>query len=296
MRSAIVFKLFLLCFVGFLTENSFGAHHQLKLTTLNLKWFGLGGNIWNTPDQEFRTGSLRQFISQELPDTEAFVFTEVVGFDDLAKILDSRYQCATYERENNPKHQKIVLCYDSGLLRLEKYDADFEVTEVALGSRMLRPALQAKICHAKGECFAQLIGLHLVARAATSKRLEQLAFLRQELDRQHNPLPTIIAGDFNSQELKNNQPGEDDIDLFEAALSHPDRSFQSVNRHIPTFGSGERAQTLDHIMTSKNILAAQVKGYAACEREQKLNKTFIPSYSFRRYYTDHCPVTALLNI
>lgn len=273
------------------THSNSNRSEKLIVSTLNLKWFGIGGFMWNTPDQEYRQEAIKQYINQELPDSDIIVFTEVVITDTLKKLVADRMDCATYQGAWD-RHQHVVICYDKAKYRAEKYDADFIIEEVDLGSGGLRPAAQAKICHRKGHCFLQVIGVHLAAGMKTPKRVEQVKWINEALVKQDKMLPTVVTGDFNSYLKAQSGEAEDDVRLFEKILSKGTRRFSSVTEHITTYGSGEWARTYDHVITTSDIATTSTWGYEACKKKPDMNKTFVPYGSFRKYFTDHCPVSA----
>jgi hypothetical protein len=278
-----------------LFEPAHAAPSKVKISTLNLKWYGIGGFMWNDAEDEFRRENIKKFIDQVLHDSEIIVFTEIVETDDLKALMQDRMECVTYEGEWS-RHQHVVACYDKDKFRAEKFDSDFIISEAALGSGGLRPALQVKICEKTGECFLQVLGVHLAAKNKTEKRAEQLKTVNENLKRQTKRLPTVIAGDFNSY-IKEQTGGEkDDMEIFEEVLSEDLVPFRSVTKHIPTYNSGEHGRAYDHIVVSQGISVHRVWGYEACAKEPNLEKKFIPYGSYRRYYTDHCPVTAEIEL
>lgn len=278
---------------GFKKSNS--PSKQLQVSTLNLKWFGIGGFMWNTPEQEYRQEYIKSFLEQELNNSDVIVFTEVVKTDVLKKIVADKMDCATYVGAWS-RHQHVMICYDKYKLRAEKYDGDYIIENVDLGSGGLRPAAQAKICSKNGSCFLQVIGVHLAAGLKSQKRLEQVKLINEELARQSKMLPTIVTGDFNSYIKEQSGEDDDDIILFENALSKGTRRFRSVTGHITTYGVGEYAKVFDHIVTTNDIKVIDTWGYEACKQKPNFSKTFIPYGSYRKYFTDHCPVTAKVSI
>ncbi len=267
------------------------ADTHLKVSTLNMKWYGIGGFMWNTPDMEFRADNMKRFIDETLPDSDVIVFTEVVETAALVEIVKHRMDCATYEGGWS-RHQHVMICFDKSKYRAEKYDNDYIIESVDLGSGGLRPAAQAKICHKQGACFLQMIGVHLAAGNKSEKRLEQVKLINEDLVRHSDLLPTIVTGDFNSYITSQSGLEADDIDMFEDALSAGIKQFHSVTRHITTYSSGDWARAYDHIIATTDIKTLNTWGYEACKKKPDLSKTFIPYGSFRRHYTDHCPVTA----
>ncbi|MCJ8277862.1 MAG: hypothetical protein HRT44_05770 [Bdellovibrionales bacterium] len=269
--------------------------HEVQVSTFNVKWFGIGGTMWNRPENEFRQNMLRQFIKQELSGSDIIGFTEVVRTDALKEMLKGMYDCVTYEGSWS-RHQHVVICFNPKKYRVEKYDDDYIVKDVDLGSGGLRPAAQAKICHLNGDCFLQFLVVHLVAGNKTERRLKQVRALRDELLTHTETLPTVLVGDFNSYRKERTGLDKDDIELFTDVLHETDYKFKSVTVGIPTFWSGPYAKDYDHIMITPDIESNKQFGYMACEDKQDLSKEFIPFRSFSRYFSDHCPVSAQLKI
>jgi len=269
---------------------------SLTVTTFNLKWFGLGGAMWNNPEQEFRENLILRFLNEELADTDLYLFTEVVNTDLLAQTLKSRYECVSYQGKWN-RHQHVVLCFDQSKFRAEKYDEDYIIGEVDLGNGGLRPALQAKVCHKNGSCFLQVIGVHLAAGPRSEKRIEQFNHIKDNFLKQDQMLPTVLAGDFNSYSKQQSGLEKDDIDIFEELINTYNRTFKSVNRDIKTYSSGEWARTYDHIVISTDTIVSQsTYGYQSCQTKTDLRDKFIPYINFRKYFSDHCPVTSKIEI
>ena len=294
MKSKLLVSILTLVF----SAQTFGASlaardTRLTLSTLNLKWYGIGGFMWNTPEQEYRQENLKQFIDEVLPDSEVIVFTEVVDTEAAKQLVRDRMDCVTYEGAWS-RHQHIVTCYDKNRFRAETYDGDYVIQEADLGSGGLRPATQTKICYKNSRCILQVIGVHLAAGNKTEKRTQQVEFINAELAKQQDPLPTVVTGDFNSYIKEQTKGSEDDIEIFERTLSKNAQNFNSVTKHIKTYNSGERGRAYDHIVVSSDIKVHWTRGYEACEKSPDLRKQFIPYQSYRRYYTDHCPVTASL--
>lgn len=267
----------------------------LRISAFNVKWFGIGGTMWNRPENEFRQNFMRQFVEQELKTSDVITFVEVVETETLKEVLKGLLECVSYDGSWS-RHQHIMTCYKPSKYRVEKYDEDYIIPEVDLGSGGLRPALQAKLCHAQGECFLQIIGLHLAAGSKSEKRMRQIEKLRDELSKHNDQLPSVILGDMNSYRKGRNGLKKDDIDYFEEILNQSPYRFSSITRGISTYGYGSYGRDYDHIIVTHNIQVSEVFAYPACGENTDLSKTFIPYSSFRKYFSDHCPVTALLKV
>ena len=165
-----------------------------------------------------------------------------------------------------------------------------------MGSAGLRPALQTKICWRMGSCVLQVIGVHLKAGPETEERKLQVQLIADVLDRQVQPLPTVILGDFNSYTALQSGLPQDDMDYFEQILSNNKRGFHSVTKHIPTYGSGAWGRAYDQIMVSSDLKPLATRGYEACQLAPDFTRQFIPYPSYRKYFSDHCPVVVKVNL
>ena len=150
-----------------------GSPHKVTLSTFNIKWFGVGGAMWNDPSQEFRQESIGRFVREELGDSDVIVFSEIVKTETLKQVVAPKWECVTYEGAWS-RHQHTMICYKPKKFRVEKYDTDYIIPEVSLGSGGQRPATQAKLCHLKGKCFLQILGVHLAAGKKTEKRKKHI--------------------------------------------------------------------------------------------------------------------------
>ena len=294
---------------------------QLRATTFNLKWYGMkrkGG-------YEFRNPYLKRFIEQELSDSDIILFTEVVSPELLPEIVGSKMDCQDDEFPDGFRNQqRNALCYDRSKFRIEAYDDDYMIPEVAIkrpGKTRtgLRPALHLKLCHLKGDCFLQVIGLHLKAGKSWHKRAAQMRFVRDELSKQANPLPTMIIGDMNSylkarktcgnicinqeddpqtcevDEVKKFECTEDDLTVFNSILKEAhNRTYRAVTRGQKTY-SVKWGLDYDHIILTSDIQAKDIETYPSCDKDTSPETTFIPYFpTFRKYISDHCPVSATL--
>ncbi|MCB0377826.1 MAG: hypothetical protein KDD33_04975, partial [Bdellovibrionales bacterium] len=190
-------------------------------------------------------------------------------------------------------HQHVVLCYDKFKYRVGAYDDDFMIPEVNI-RKFLRPALQAKLCHIRGLCFMQLIGVHLKAGKFSEDRILQIQKLAENLRQQEDPLPTVILGDWNSYRKDRSGLEKDDIEFFEDILSTDFQPMRSIGKGITTYGTGEWAKDYDHIVISQQLDFYAVEAYPACS--DGAPGDYIPYSSFNKYFSDHCPITAQLYV
>ena len=206
--------------------------------------------------------------------SDVMILSEVVIVPALKDIIPAPFECQSYNPEWT-NHLHLAICYDSTQWRLEKYDEDFLIPEVDLGIWGHRPAIHAKLCRVDGDCMFQILGIHLAAGRNTEKRSQQIEVIQQELNKQDNPLPTIIAGDWNSYNSFQNKLDEDDIDIFERILSDSPLEFASVTRDIPSFKNGKWARVYDHIVVSSQLKKIESRGYEACRPNPDLSNSFL---------------------
>jgi|GEM_PF-487864 len=270
----------------------------LKISTFNLKFYGSGGGFLRR-GVEPRSRYLPSFIKQELKTSDVVMFSEVVDVPLLTNNLKDLWDCVSYNDSTADKtgwHQHLVFCYDRNRYRVEKYDEDYILPEHALGSRGLRPALQLKLCHLKGDCFVQIVGIHLKAGRATDRRIKQMETLAVDFQKHKDLLPTILTGDFNSYTKDRSGKDKDDIEIFEDLLSRDSVKFRSLTKGIPTFGSGDKGRAYDHVVASQSIQLVQLKSYEACGKETPSSSNVLDYASYKKNFSDHCYVTTELQI
>ncbi|MCB0378610.1 MAG: hypothetical protein KDD33_08975, partial [Bdellovibrionales bacterium] len=115
--------------------------NAFKITTFNIKWYGLKTDNPDAPVGDFRDSYLLRFVEENFSDNDAIMFTEVVNKTHLMELMAHKMNCVSYEGRGR-MHQHVVLCYDKFKYRVEAYDDDFMIPEVNI-RKFLRPALQA---------------------------------------------------------------------------------------------------------------------------------------------------------
>jgi len=140
---------------------------SLKVTSLNVEWYGRGGVISGTPDLEYRNKTLKDFLTTAVPKTDVFVFQEITE-PDMIKALFSELECFTYDAGTS-RHQHVVMCAEKEAITEMSVNYG-----VRLGNFGLRSALIGKFKFKDTEEFT-VVGLHLKAGPyATDVRLNQM--------------------------------------------------------------------------------------------------------------------------
>jgi hypothetical protein len=243
------------------------------VTSLNLEWFGRGGEKVGQEQDEYRHGYVRDFLLQKLPASDVFVFQEVV---DVGALKDTfhEFSCASYD-ENNQMHQHVVICWKNSLHLV----ASEVIESVRLGSSGLRPAL--KVILSDGNFEVSLYGVHLKAgRSYTKKRQRQVFELSKVLGSEQK---VIIVGDFNTFTSDRTQLEKDDHIYMDEILTP--LSFTSVDVGAGTFV--ERPSRVLDRAWYRGLSLNRSDVYGPC-----VDQSVEPPYSlksfFTRFVSDHC--------
>ena len=257
----------------------------LKVVTMNIKWFGLGGGLYNRPEDEGRHSSLKHFFATHYQDVDVFLFQEIVFIDQLKPLLP-QYKCHSY-RHGGRKHQFVALCVRSPLrFKRSPFDNNFKWETVALGSRGLRPALHGVIVHPQEGPYLYIVGLHLKAGARKSvvRRRQWLSLI--ELLKLVQKLPVLVAGDVNTFGGHRGRPHE--TEGFAKALSNAGLKIKHATAHRPVTSLGRHGESLDHIwVSSKLTIVKEPEVFEVCARGYR----HYTRQSYRREISDHCPVS-----
>lgn len=265
-------------------ENGF------KVTTFNIKYFGLGGSKDGRPQDENRYGEIKKFLETYHADTHVFVFQEIMDVNLLGEILP-------FFNKNAPMGRKGFICgaYDS--FKGHQFTAicakDFlrpiygTIEEVKLDNNALRPAVTAEVSLTNQKRIT-IVGVHLKAFAdATNDRRKQVIALSE------NPMiknelnqATIIAGDFNSYPREKTGWNNSDNKLFQYILD--DFGFNEIGPGHNSFIGRNAYRQFDRAWARNlQIIKSDVSGACATR--------FPAPYNDRGYFvrniSDHCPVT-----
>lgn len=245
----------------------------VTVTSLNIKWFGRGGDLRGSIEDEKRQPFLKDYILNVLPESDVYVFQEIVNKDELFNIMID-FECISYDSIGN--HQFVVMCSKKGILK------SFEVNqEVRLERLGLRAAVVGN--YEINNEVIKVIGVHLKAgRRDTQVRLEQIEALKKSFNETAKNERVIIVGDFNTFKTRNTNLELDDSELISLSLG---RSFNLIKNNISTYmGFGGRVFDRAWIKNF-NLGIANVIG--PCKDE-----SVVVPYSDFDYYkeniSDHC--------
>lgn len=278
---AVAFFLFLSCACG-----AFARAGQLRVSTFNIRWYGLGGSKQGEPVDERRDESLRVFIDKALGKSDVIVFQEIVDVARLKrKVLGAKYKCASYAHDD-PKHQHVAVCYkEKYVLAREEGSRSYIFKEMALGT--LRPAVLGLLRTTDGEPVAHLIGIHLKSSPGFSEvRRKQAELLSEHLRHLGDKIPMVLLGDFNSYDT---QDGSDELKFEEIFARNGLKHVR--NKHAFTYNSVRYKGRFDHIWASHFAHPesdVEVLGPCNSDDEQSVEK-------YNHAISDHCPATVTLS-
>ena len=187
----------------------------VKIATLNLQWFGLGGEFSGTLSDEYRGPWIKEFISIELRDVDVVVFEEIVDVNAFEDLMQPNFKCVSYHH-SSPYHQHVVLCHKSHLEFVKEKDDDNYAFEDSALNPMARPALHGVLKRRNGKALLRIFGVHLKAFPNETKtRLQQLAKIASRIKSLKDGLPVAILGDFNSHIAKVTKLKKDDWEYID---------------------------------------------------------------------------------
>jgi endonuclease/exonuclease/phosphatase family metal-dependent hydrolase len=170
--------------------------NAITITSLNIKWFGLNGEMSNDPGNEERAPSIRKYLSETgLLASDVLIFQEIVDVGLLeSKVVGRSHVCQSYDNEN-AKHQHVVICVKSKY-KLEAADEEgYSLGSVSLGGKV-RPAVHG-IVTIDGRRL-HIFGVHLKAIPTFSEwRMKQVQLLTDYIHERGDE-PVLIIGDFNA--------------------------------------------------------------------------------------------------
>jgi endonuclease/exonuclease/phosphatase family metal-dependent hydrolase len=284
-----------LAFVFFTVVSSSTPAHAAAAKTLtfvsfNTRYYGLGGEMENSPSDEKRQVLFNEFFAKNVPLADVYAFQEVVDVGTVQGVLvPSTYSCLTYKNDF-PKHQHVVLCVSPKYQILhEPSDNNDIIDAVAGGEGRSRPALHMILGDKRGTPLLRIVGVHLKAYPDQSAtRVTQAREISKFLTTVADPhLPVVVTGDFNTF-----NHDEDAIDLIlnQVGVAHV------KNPSAYTFRTEIYASRFDHFYISSTLkLAAPMWTYPVCNlstsaSDMKAVKVFNDTIS------DHCPVSIQLKL
>lgn len=220
---------------------------MLKISTFNIRCYGLGGEYSGRFRDEKRNSYLKSFIRINLSNVDFMVFQEIVDLEGFKTILPEGYVCTSYEHSYK-RHQKVVICYK------DSYSVELQIIpNVVLDERFSRPAVYALIKDSETDSvLLNLIGVHLKSgHLHTETRLQQSNAICEFIKSVNNPAPFVLCGDFNSQPKSLTELEHDDITFMQEVYNEV--GLVLVPNTIPTYHTHWEKQILDHFFVSRNV-------------------------------------------
>ncbi len=270
---------------------------ELTITTLNIRWYGLGGEFNGHIGDEYRDKYLDEYLFEHTPKTDVFVFQEIVDTDRLSELMVRRnYNCLTYHR-TLAKHQHVMFCVSKSykIVRAPR-EKNFEIEESAIDKQRSRPALHGVITDLRGKKLIHLLGLHLKARPDHSRtRMKQIEAIGNYLKSSKISIPTVMVGDYNAFTARQTGNPHNDMTYFEKFFKVNKTPMKYVRQKYRTYVSGKVKSQLDHLMYTDNI---EVKGFAiseVCKNYTNDAKRFKSASYYRKFVSDHCRLSYKLS-
>ncbi len=285
-----------LLFFSTIVTASAAENATLSVTSFNIKLYGQKTQLQPDAMAPDRDRALINFIKNEIPESDVYVFEEIMNKHDFIKNVVKDLNCVSYD---NPRaeHQYILICAkEQYQLKIDtQVDDNFALEEVALGSTGQRPAVHALVTNSLGQPLARVIGVHLNAFPAnTANRLKQTEIIRKHLMKADSNVPTIITGDFNTYPASLTGQPRSDIELISEVLRKDNMKINMPSHPAPyTFRSPEFRSKFDHFWKSESLQSVgpvHVTGYCnERDEEDSFDLFSIPDYY--DLISDHCPVT-----
>ncbi len=249
----------------------------LTVTTLNLEWFGRGGEMHGTPQEEFRHPTIKELLETYLQTTDVFVFQEIIDVTSLFSIL-AGWDCRTYDIQDL-NHQHITTCARPGLI---SRDSVIDAVQVSWG---LRPGFRVDLTLTNRKTLA-VIGVHLKAGQNDSAvRVKQIEKLMETVE---PGTPMLILGDFNTFPKSKTGLSEDDIAMMKPIFSAQD--FTEAGGDQATYLGYDR-RTFDRVWSRNlKVLSHAVRGPCQAYGVEPSTRFTLESF-YTQFISDHCPVS-----
>lgn len=255
----------------------------LTITSLNTQWYGRGGVLEGSPQDEYRDERILEFMTEQIPISDIMVFQEVTDSLRVSNLFTT-YICHTYDSQK-VTHQYVVICAKPELII--STDVDFAVQ---LNSSGLRPAMILNVKYEEQEI--SIVGLHLKANtastASTDKRIKQVQALAKSKLIGEN---SILIGDFNTYDKQATEKEFDDSEYFDQLLK-PINYVQSINETNSHTYISYAKRTLDRVW-SRGVKVKSHKVYGPCNW-QSVSGPFNQNSFYKRFISDHCAIQITL--
>lgn len=265
-----------------------------RVSTFNLKWFGIGGELSGRYSDEYRGPWLKEFLTTYLDKTDIFVFQEVVDKALLSSTLSElSFNCMSYSSSGS-KHQYVVVCLKNHLSILpEESDSNIVFEDIAnVDNTKLRPAISGIIINSKTRApLFHLLGIHLKAGKLESElRAKQVGLLAQRINSYNDKIPTILLGDFNSYQMSEDSLVLNDLETFDTILEQANL-FRVKHKYNYTFKSFNYGYLFDHVYLSNKTSYSNVEVFSACNQSFSNSTRFNNISFYNRFISDHCPLS-----
>ncbi len=243
----------------------------LVVTSLNIRWFGKGGSLKGSLEDEYRTEDLKDYINNVLPKSDVYVFQEIVDKVGLFEIMKA-FECVSYDASRK-NHLFVVMCSKKGLLKNHEVNQ-----EVRLNRWGLRAALIGDY-ELNGK-EVRVVGVHLKAGLSDSlTRIEQIKALQKNVSSKKS---VVVIGDFNTFKVAQTMGLKDDSVLISEELG---QDFSLVANEVPTY-MGFGGRVLDRAWI-KNLKKLKVDVLGPC-KEGSVTPPYDQRSFYYRFISDHC--------
>lgn len=268
---------------------------DLKFATLNIEWYGIGGNINGVSKDEHRDDHLRDFLKQYVLTADVVAFEEIVDVARLEKLLPADWTCASYDHPNE-KHQHVVLCTSgSYALRNVDYDNNNTIETVALDADRSRPAVRMDIVERKSNTvLVTVVAVHLKSSDKDSEhRRYQMEMIGQDLKKLPAGRAFVVMGDMNTFDTKNsNLIKIDDKYNLEKALQLSIPQAKLVAHTVKyTFRNDYHSSQFDQFLVNNLVVKSSPHVFDVCNNPQQKTRDYFDLDYYNYNVSDHCPVS-----
>ncbi len=266
---------------------------MFKVSSFNIRCYGLGGEYSGRFGDEGRNDKLRAFIKSHLQDCDVMIFQEIVDLEGFFKILPPKLQMKSYPHSYK-RHQHIVICYNERFDLVDDLESDYIIEGVALNTKTSRPIMYGVLVdRAKSQPLMHVFGVHLKSgKIHSASRIQQVKVLARFIESLDPSLPVIVGGDFNTQLKQVTGHDEDDMQRVNDVLSSV--GLKKVLNSQDTYQTPWESHCLDHFWASGPMVTEGclwVYDVKSFNDESDLNKTLKAYYE---QISDHLPIIAQL--
>lgn len=262
---------------------------SFTISSFNIQWYGLGGDIDGTSEKELRDPTIKKYIADHVGHPDVMAFVEIVDVARLQKnIVGNKHKCYSYAHEN-PKHQHVVICVNKKYkFQSARKDGDYTEMDVALG--LHRPLVYGVLTDADGP-IAVIGAVHLKAMPDKSDvRRRQTHIIADVLTSLDPDLPVVLVGDFNTFKTE----------VIDMADIYKDSGLTLAPLPEPapyTFRKGSTKGKFDWIMATEQVEMETVTVGIPCNGPNDNSKDPFNRLSYyNKNVSDHCPVMTAIRI